>query len=137
MNRPNWNEYYMNIASVVALRSPDPKLQVGAVLISIKNNKIISSGYNSTPYSISSSDIDFTNRDLVRSIIIHAEMNCLLYKNGFDEDCILYITHSCCSKCILLLAAAKIKKIYYKTKYKDYDNMINLARLFNIDIIQI
>ena len=44
----NWDEYFMNIAKDVALKSIDPSTQVGCVIID-KDNKIIATGYNGFP----------------------------------------------------------------------------------------
>jgi dCMP deaminase len=45
-SRPSWDDYFMKIANVVKLRSND-FTQVGAVLVSILDKRIISTGYNS------------------------------------------------------------------------------------------
>ena len=44
----SWNEYFMGVASLAALRSKDPNTQVGACIVS-EDNKILSMGYNGLP----------------------------------------------------------------------------------------
>ena len=46
-DRPGWDEYFMEIAKVVALRSNCTRRHVAAVIV--KDKRIISTGYNGTP----------------------------------------------------------------------------------------
>ena len=72
--RLSWNMYMMNIAEAIKLRSPDFN-KVGAVLVSMVDNRIISTGYNSLRSGINDEIIDWTNRQLINDSVIHAEMN--------------------------------------------------------------
>lgn len=132
--RVSWDEYFMNIADVVKSRSMDPKTQVGAVLVSLKDNRIISTGYNSVCAGMDDSLINWTNREYIRQIVIHAEMNAILYAQSKFEDAILYSTLSPCKDCIKLLSATKIRKIVYRDKYKDIEQVKNLCNYFKIDL---
>jgi dCMP deaminase len=134
MNKISWDEYYMNIAEAVSTKSPD-KIKVGSVLVSNKNNKIISTGYNSTPIGVNNDTIDFNNRDLIKKIMIHSELNCVIYNNSFEE-CTLYVTRSPCEKCVLVLAAARVNKIIYKDEHKDIEESKKLCKFFNIELIK-
>ena len=125
----------MNIAKMVALKSKDKKRQVGAILVSLSNNRIISSGYNGLPSGIND-DIEWSNRELVHSMIIHAEMNCILYAETKFENSILYSTLSPCKDCIKIIAAAKIKKVIYLDEYKDITKSKQLCKLFGIELIK-
>lgn len=131
----NWNEYFINIAKIIALKSKDKKRQVGAILVSEKNNRILSTGYNGLPAN-TNDNIDWSNRELVHSMIIHAEMNCILYANNKYENSILYSTLSPCKDCIKIIAAAKIKKIIYLEEYKDLSISQDLCKKFNIELIK-
>ena len=90
--RVNWNSYFMNIAEVVKTRSPDIKTQVGAVLVSLRDNRIISTGYNSVCAGMDDKTIDWTDRESIGDIVIHAETNAILYAQSKFEDAILYCT---------------------------------------------
>lgn len=131
----NWNEYFINIAKIIALKSKDKKRQVGAILVSEKNNRILSTGYNGLPAN-TNDNIDWNNRELVYSMIIHAEMNCILYANNKYENSILYSTLSPCKDCIKIIAAAKIKKIIYLEDYKDLHISKELCKKFNIELVK-
>lgn len=135
--RISWDEYFMNIANVVKTRSLDPKTQVGAVLVSLKDNRIISTGYNSVCAGLNDTLIDWTNRDYIHQIIIHAELNAILYAQSKFEDAILYSTLSPCKDCIKLLSATKIRKIIYRDEYKDIHKVKELCDFFKIELIKI
>ncbi|MGL5717841.1 MAG: deoxycytidylate deaminase, partial [Paraclostridium sp.] len=55
-NKINFEEMFMGVAELVALRSKDPSQQVGACIV--KDNKIISTGYNGMPYTVEAIDND-------------------------------------------------------------------------------
>jgi dCMP deaminase len=131
----NWDEYFLNIASMVALKSKDTKKKVGTVLVSLDNNRVLSTGFNGLPANVND-NIDWDNRELVHSLIIHAELNCILYASSRFENAILYSTLSPCKDCVKIIAAANIKKIIFIEKYKDYDIVVNLCKTFNINIHQ-
>lgn len=135
-NRISWDQYFMNIADVVKTRSLDPKTQVGAVIVSLKDNRIISTGYNSICAGMDDSSIDWTDRDYIHQIVIHAEMNAVLYAQSKFEDAILYSTLSPCKDCIKLLSATKIRKIIYKDEYKDIDYVVKLCKFFGIELVK-
>jgi dCMP deaminase len=131
----NWDEYFINIAKMISLKSKDTKRQVGCVLVSLNNNRIISTGYNGLPAGIDD-NIDWNNRDLVHSMIIHAEMNCILYAETKYENSILYSTLSPCKDCIKIIAAANITKVIYLEEYKDLEISKNLCKIFGIELIK-
>ena len=48
--RPNWDEYFMELASLAANRSNCMKRRVGCVLV--REQRVISTGYNGTPRNL-------------------------------------------------------------------------------------
>jgi dCMP deaminase len=131
-----WDEYFMNVAHVIKTRSKDPKMQVGAVLVSLKDNRIISTGYNSVKSGLNDKEIDWTDRDRVKDIVIHAETNAILYAQSKFEDSILYTTLSPCNECLKLLSATKIKKIVYDNEYRDFTKTTELCAYFEIELVK-
>ena len=75
--RPDWDEYFIQIAQVISTRSKDISSKIGAVLV--KDRHVIATGYNGLPIGIND-DIPERqqNRFLKYSFTVHAEMNCLL-----------------------------------------------------------
>lgn len=132
----SWDTYFMNIAHVVKTRSKDPKMQVGAVLVSVKDNRIISTGYNSVKAGVNDLEIDWANRDRIKDIVVHAETNAILYAQSKFEDSILYTTLSPCNDCLKLLSATKIKKIIYDNEYRDFNKTIDLCKYFDIELVK-
>jgi dCMP deaminase len=136
----NWNDYFMNIAQQVSLRSPDPKKQVGVVIVN-NQNRIVSTGYNGLPskFSINDKTLDWTDREFISSIIIHAECNALLYLNSSFKfsELKIYSTLSPCSECLKLIKACNINKVFYKEKYKNYEQTVNTSKMFDIELIQL
>ena len=111
MSRPNWDEYFKEIAEVTAKRSPCNRLHVGCVLV--KDNRIVSQGYNG--FLPGAKHISIV-RDDHEQATVHAEQNAIAdcAKRGVScEDCTAYITHYPCIICCRMLLAAGIKKIKY------------------------
>ena len=55
----SWDEYFMGVAELSALRSKDPSTQVGACIVSM-DNKILSMGYNGFPMGCSDDEFPWT-----------------------------------------------------------------------------
>jgi dCMP deaminase len=108
---PSCDDYYMGLAFWVASRSKDPHTQVGAVIVSFKNEPI-STGYNGLPRGISDDQIDWDRPDKY-DWIIHAESNAIKYANGSLSNSTLYITAPPCNKCMLEIAAVDIRRVVY------------------------
>jgi len=133
--RPTKDQYFMAIADIVKTRSPDPKTQVGAVLVD-RNDRLVATGFNGTPVGFDDESLDWLERDSVYPVCVHAEMNAILYSNSRYDGSKLYVTLSPCKECIKLVAAAGIKVIVFRDKYRDYDIVKVLAEKFNIKLTQ-
>ena len=133
--RPGWDEYFMNLCEVIKLRSPD-FCKVGAVLVSMYDHRIISTGYNALRSKMDYENIDFTNREFINDTIIHAEMNTIIYAQNKFEDSILYTTMSPCKACLKIISATQIKKVIYKHEYKDIKDVIKLSKILNIELAE-
>ena len=119
--RPSWDDYYKQIVVATKERSPCERLQVGCLLV--KNNRIISQGYNGFLPGCPHKSIV---RDNHEQATLHAEQNCLAdcAKRGVScKDAIAYITHYPCIICCRLLLAADVKEIKYIDDYKN-DNLV-------------
>lgn len=127
--RLGWDEYFMNIAVQVGLRSTCIRRKVGALLV--KDNKIISTGYNGSPKGIPncSDNADRCYRSahnipsgekLDLCYAVHAEINAIMnaIKTGSDlSDSVIYVTTFPCSSCAKALIQAGVKKICYLDNY--------------------
>ena len=129
MSRPSWEEYFMEIARLVARRSTCLRRQVGALLVKDKN--ILATGYNGTPSGISHCGESVCLREaqqvpsgqrheLCRGL--HAEQNAIIQaaKHGVNiSGSTLYCTNSPCVICTKMIINAGIDKVLYLEGYPD------------------
>lgn len=119
------HEYYMNIAMAVRKNANCLGRRVGAVMV--KENRIISTGYNGTPEGITNC-IDggcLRCRDQITyqasvgydvCICVHAEQNALISAARFGnavEDSVMYSTLRPCFDCTKAMLQAKVNAVYY------------------------
>jgi dCMP deaminase len=115
----------MSIAKSVAERSYDPRLKVGAIIVSDDNTRLLALGYNGNyrggPHEPESSDPG-------RSGFIHAEVNALVKCDyNFNRKKIMYLTHSPCSQCAKLIVNANISEVVYDAEYRDSSGLAILT----------
>lgn len=127
--RPSIDEYFMEIATVVAKRSTCLRHKNGAVLV--RDKHILSTGYNGAPRGLphceevgclrQKNNIPSGERhELCRGA--HAEANAIIQAalHGIStENSIMYTTHQPCVMCTKLIINAKIKEVIYKFPYPD------------------
>lgn len=109
---------YMKCAEAFAECSVGKRLKVGSVIV--KNNRIISCGYNALPGHIDGllEDEDGITRAEVR----HSEKNALMGLIKSNESAVgatLFCTHSCCKLCAIDVVDSGIVKVYYQEDYRD------------------
>ena len=118
--RPSWDEYFMGVAKLAAMRSKDPSTQVGAILV--KDNRLISMGYNGMPHGVDLSWNKNSGLDNKYFYVCHAELNAITNVRGFNniEGSTIYVTLFPCNECAKLLIQCGIKKVVYLSdKYAD------------------
>ena len=129
MSRPNWDEYFMQIAHLVSQRSTCLRRQVGAIIV--KDKRILSTGYNGVPAGLKPcQEVGcLRNQQIVPSGQrhelcrgLHGEQNAIiqaaLYGVGIKGSS-LYSTHLPCSLCAKMLVNAGIKEIIFSDGYAD------------------
>jgi dCMP deaminase len=129
MERPSWDEYFMDITRLVARRSTCMRRQVGAVMVKDKN--ILATGYNGTPSGITHCDVAGCLREQLKVPSgerhelcrgLHAEQNAIIQaaRHGVNiGDSVLYCTDSPCIICTKMLINAGIRKVIYLKGYAD------------------
>ena len=107
-----WNIYFMEIAELVASKSKDPRTKVGAVLV--RNNRIISTGYNGFPKGIVET-VERWQPPQKYDFVVHAERNALdnAAKEGISTlGTTLYITPlPPCLECVKGIISAGVEKV--------------------------
>src|SRR5215813_12705612 len=119
--RVSWDQYFMNIAEVVASRSTCPRKYVGAVIV--RDKTILSTGYNGSIRGMPHcSDVGHMMENDHCVATIHAEANAIIQaaKNGVNIDGgMIYVTASPCWPCFKMIANAGLRRICYREFYRD------------------
>lgn len=127
MEKPAFDDIFMDLAVNLSKRSHCIKRQVGAVLT--KDTRIISIGYNGPPAGTSNCDEEWPETGCPRdskgscSLALHAEQNAIIYavKNGASiEGSTLFVTLSPCLPCARIIYSVGIKKVIYLNSYAEY-----------------
>ena len=134
LSRISFEELFVETTKLVAKRSSCVKTQQAALLI--KDNRIISLGYNGPPAGtlncFEDGGEEACGKDNNGScrLGIHAEQNAIGYaaRNGINtEGCIIYCTQTPCISCAKLVVASGIKEFYYIDEYRLDDGKRFLA----------
>jgi len=143
--RPSVDEYFMEIASVVAKRSTCLRNQVGAVIV--RDKRILATGYNGAPKGLPHcldigcirelNDIPSGERhELCRAV--HAEQNAILQAaiHGVStENTTIYCTHQPCILCAKMMINAGIKKVVYANPYPD-TAALEFLKQAHVDVVK-
>lgn len=126
---------YMECAEAFAKCSNATRLKVGTVIV--KDNRIISCGYNAQPEHINASCElpDGTTDPRVR----HSEKNALMglvRSNQSAVDSTLFCTHACCLSCAIDIVDSGIKKVYYRNAYRN-DSGVEYLKVRAIEVYRI
>ena len=111
ISRPQWDDYFMALAFVVAMRSPDPSTKHGSVLCD-KKHRLIGAGYNGFLRGCDDQTQPMTRPEKYTRIC-HSEPNCILNSSiPYDTNgCILYVTGYPCNDCLKIIIQSGIKEI--------------------------
>ena len=141
----------MDTAERFASLSTARRLQVGSIVV--KDNRIISIGYNGMPagwtndcehiinnchFDVHPEDIDIYCDTVTKPEVIHAEANAiakLARSNESGEGSTMYVTHAPCLDCAKLIYTSGITSVYYKNKYRNEDG-VEFLRKCNIEVEQ-
>jgi len=121
-----WDDYFMSMAVLTAMRSKDPNTQVGACIV--KDKRIVAAGYNGFPAGCSDDALPWARQadnELHKKYpyVCHAEANTILNKNSADvRGGTLYVDLFPCNECAKLIVQSGIAQVVYmKDQYHDTD----------------
>ena len=138
MTRVSWDQYFMNIAAVVASRSTCPRKFVGAVIV--RDRTILSTGYNGSIRGLPHcDDVGCVIEEDHCVSTVHAEANAIIQaaRNGVAiAGAELYTTASPCWPCFKLIANAGISRVYYGEFYRDQKSLA-VARDAGIELVDL
>lgn len=117
--RPDWDDYFLDIADKVSTRSTCNRLHVGCVLTS-SDHRILSTGYNGSPKGVPHCTEDGCLKNSEGRCIrtVHAEANAIMSVSPEDRrGSILYCTHEPCEHCTKMIVQSGIIRVVYKNAY--------------------
>ena len=131
--RPNWDNYFMDIADAVKERCTCLSAKKGALIV--RNKQILSTGYNGTPKGVAHCTDGSCQRCTTRHlgkmnsgtytepcICVHSEANAIVqaaYNGVSTKDSVIYTTFTPCLECAKLIINAGIKEVVAKVVYPD------------------
>ncbi len=130
MDRPSWDEYFMEMADLTSKRSTCMRRQVGAVIVQDKH--IIATGYNGAPRGIKHCEerggclrqklnVPSGERHEL-CMALHAEQNAIIQAATLGQSIeggVIYVTHQPCVICAKMIINAGIKRIVVREGYPD------------------
>ncbi len=127
LKRPSWDEYFMRIAQVAALRSNCIKRKVAAVIV--RDKRVISTGYNGTPRGTKNcyeggcprcNSLADSGTRLEECLCSHGEENAIIqaaYHGVSVKGSTLYTTFAPCLMCTKMIINAGIREVVYNMDY--------------------
>jgi len=137
-SRPSWDEYFMKIAQVAALRSNCVKRKVAAVIV--RDKRVISTGYNGTPRGTRNcyeggcprcNNLADSGTRLDECLCSHGEENAIIqaaYHGVSVKDATLYTTFAPCLMCTKMTINAGIREVVYNQDYPLNEASFSLLR---------
>jgi len=111
IERPDWDEYYLEIAFAVSKRSIDSQTKCGCVITNRKHQPL-GFGYNSFVRDIDDNVLPNVRPDKY-PFMIHSELNAIFNCTSKPENGIAYITAPPCPHCLQSLWQAGIREIVH------------------------
>ena len=132
-----WDEYFMGVASLAAMRSKDPSTQVGACIVD-NENRILSTGYNGFPYGCSDDEYPWDREGEDQNctkypFVVHAELNAILNAGGRPlAGSRIYVALFPCNECAKAIIQSGVREVVYLSdKYKGTPENIASKRMLD------
>lgn len=133
-NYISWDEYFMGVAILAAMRSKDPSTQVGACIVDAEN-RIVSTGYNGFPSGCSDDEFPWERQgdygETKYPFVVHAELNAILNAHGKKvAGARIYVALFPCNECAKAIIQSGIREvIYLSDKYAETDSTLASKRM--------
>ena len=134
--RPDWDQYFMDIARVVASRSNCMKRKVAAIIV--RDKRVISTGYNGTPRGTRNCNeggcprcngMAASGTSLEECLCSHGEENAIVqasYHGVSLKDALIYTTFAPCLMCAKMIINSGIREVIYNLEYPLNDSSFRL-----------
>jgi dCMP deaminase len=136
IQRPSWDEYFMDIAKVVASRSNCMKRKVAAIIV--RDKRVVSTGYNGTPRGTRNcneggcprcNSLAASGTALDECLCSHGEENAIVqasYHGVSLKDGVIYTTFAPCLQCAKMIINSGIREVIYNMDYPLNDSAFRL-----------
>jgi dCMP deaminase len=136
VQRPSWDEYFMNIAKVVASRSNCMKRKVAAIIV--RDKRVVSTGYNGTPRGTRNcneggcprcNNLATSGTALDECLCSHGEENAIVqasYHGVSLKDAVIYTTFAPCLQCTKMIINSGIREVIFNMDYPLNDSSFRL-----------
>lgn len=118
---------YLRMANIWGENSYCKRLKVGALIV--RDNMIISDGYNGTPSGFENICEDENN--ITKPYVLHAEANAITKvaaSNNNSRGATIYVTHAPCLECAKLIIQSGIRRVVFSQSYRLSDGEDLLRR---------
>ena len=127
IQRPDWDEYFMNVAKVVSTRSNCVRRKVAAIIV--RDKRVVSTGYNGTPRGTKNCNEGGCPRcnghsssgtNLDECLCSHGEENAIVqasYHGVSLKDAIIYTTFAPCLMCAKMIINSGIREVIFNMDY--------------------
>lgn len=129
-----FDELFMRMVYLTALKSKDPSTKVGAVIV--KDNHIISTGYNGFPIGVNDFSDRYNNREIKYKFVVHAEHNSILAAARFGISTLgstLYTSGLPCNNCMKSIIQSGISEVvihslWPEMKHSDWEESTKISK---------
>lgn len=127
----NWDEYFMSLAHLSAMRSKDPNTQVGACIVNDKN-RVVGIGYNGMPYGCSDDEYPWEREgeyhETKYAYVVHAELNAILNSTGSLDNCSIFVSLFPCNECAKAIIQSGISEVVYESDKYAEDTKVKASK---------
>ena len=127
----NWDEYFMSLAHLSAMRSKDPNTQVGACIVNDKN-RVVGIGYNGMPYGCSDDEYPWGREgeyhETKYAYVVHAELNAILNSTGSLDNCSIFVSLFPCNECAKAIIQSGISEVVYESDKYAEDTKVKASK---------
>ena len=124
-NPPDWDQWFLQGVYWIASKSKDPKTKIGAIIV--KDNHIISTGYNGIPEGVDDGILDRNERPEKYKWYEHGERNAIYNaaRHGIGtSNTILYTNATPCADCARGIIRCGIKEVYVHKQFTDLTDVV-------------
>lgn len=131
----SWDQYFMGMAHLSAMRSKDPNTRVGACIVN-PQKRVVGLGYNGFPYGCEDDEFPWARDgqflETKYPYVVHAELNAILNSIQDLHGCTLYVSLFPCNECAKAIIQAGITCVVYESdKYDGTEGNIVSKRMFH------